>query len=229
MKRWRGIRGGWLAQALLLAAPGYGQSLPEAPTAQNATAVTMAERHWYGAVNPGERVAPMSVREKLLYPAHQEAQWTSLVPIVFSGTYGVLRNSDPKVGTDASGFGERLGEAALRQVIAREVSESLLPIALHEDPRYYRREAGGTVGRSEYAVSRIFVTRKDSGAETFNYSAVLGRGIGAALTQTYYPEASIRTGVALRGWGYSLAALGFGDLYQEFLPDIRRKLFHRSN
>jgi hypothetical protein len=229
------------------AAGAHAQNLPEAPAPPQAQEPTtpathvpvpatrpssvaaLNRRQWSGVVEPGEKIPPLTVREKLLFPAHEEFRWTTAIPILFSGTYGVLRNSDPKLGTDASAFGERMGESALRQGISRELSDSLLPIAFHEDPRYYRMAYGSYTARTEHAIRRVFLSQRDSGAKTFNFSDVLGRGMGAALTQTYYPQASIRPGVVFKTWGLSLAALGGGNLFEEFWPDVKVKLFHKEN
>ena len=177
-------------------------------------------------VEPGEKIPPMTVRDKLAFPAHEEFRWTTLVPILYSGGYGVLRNSDPKLGTNSDAFGERVGEAALRQGISRELSDSFLPILFHEDPRYYRMAYGSYGARTRHAIRRVFISQKDSGAITFNYSDIVGRGMAAALTQTYYPQASISPKVVFTTWGLSLAALGGGNLFEEFWPDVKHKWFH---
>ena len=52
--------------------------------------------------------------------------------------------------------------------------------------------------------------------------------MSAALTQTYYPEKSIGSGIVLRTWGVSLLTLGGGNLFVEFWPDVKRKLLDRS-
>ncbi len=170
----------------------------------------------------------MLVRDKLMFPVHEEGRWTTLVPILYEGGYGLLANSDPEYGTDSKAFGERVGATAARQAMARTLSDGLLPIVFHEDPRYFRMAYGSYKDRAEHAIRRIVITQTDAGAYTFNFSGVLGNGIAAALTQTYYPSASIRPEVPLKTWGLSLAALGGGNLFEEFWPDLKQKLFHLS-
>ncbi len=236
----------WIVAAVAVAGaatPVRAQSMPDAPTAAGQqptshvpvpatrppTPEALEKRHWSSVVEPGEKIPPLRLRDKLLFPVHEELHLvTTLVPDLFSGTYGVLRDTDPKLGTDAAGFGERVGEAALHQAITREISDSLLPILLHQDPRYYRQAYGSYVSRTEHVVGRVFITQTDAGGKTFNTSDILGRGMAAALTQTYYPSRSQSAGVVFQTWGLSLGALGVGDLFQEFWPDVKRKLFHRS-
>ncbi len=215
--------------------PPLGQQPPTPPThvpvpaTRPPTVEALNKREWSGVVEPGEKIPPFHVRQKLLFPLHEELRpVTTLVPDLYSGGYGVWRNTNPKLGTDAAGFGDRVGEAALRQLISREISDSFLPILLHQDPRYYRQAYGSYFSRTEHVVRRVFITQTDSGHRTFNTSDVLGRGMGAALTQAYYPDRSRSAGVVFRTWGTSLVALGAGDLFEEFWPDVKRKWFHHS-
>ena len=74
----------------------------------------------------------------------------------------------------------------------------------------------------------MLITRTDSGGQSFDFSDVLGRGMSAALTQTYYPESSIGSSVVLKSWGISLSQLAAVDLFDEFWPDVKRKLLHKA-
>ena len=49
--------------------------------------------------------------------------------------------------------------------------------------------------------------------------------MAAALTQTYYPDASIRPKVVYTTWGYSLVGSASVNLFQEFWPDVKHKFF----
>jgi hypothetical protein len=198
------------------------------PGTRPATPEAIKKRKWSPVIEPGEKIPPMFVRDKLLFPVHEEWRVSTLVPILYAGGYGLINDSDPEYGTDSKAFGERVGATAARQAIARTLSDGLLPIVFHEDPRYFRMAYGSYEHRAEHAIHRIFITQTDAGANTFNFSGVLGNGIAAALTQTYYPSASIRPTVPLKTWGLSLAALGGGNLFEEFWPDFKQKFFHRS-
>lgn len=227
---------------------GHGQNLPDAPAppplgqqpetppshvpvpaTRLPNVEALNQRQWSGVVEPGEKIPPLTDREKLLFSLHEETRVaTTLIPILSSGFYGNLTNSDPKYGTNADSFGERVGASALHQATSRLISDSFLPILLHEDPRYYRQAYGSYGSRTDHALRRIFISQKDSGGQTFNFSDVLGRGMSAALTQAYYPDRSVSAAVVFRSWGVSLAALGGGNMFEEFWPDVKRKLFHKS-
>jgi hypothetical protein len=103
------------------------------------------------------------------------------------------------------------------------------PTILHQDPRYYRLGDGGFFHRTEYAVSRILVTRQDSGRRAFNMSEVLGSFTSSAIGVTYYPKSQRDfPDVAARAGIQFAFDAGFNFL-KEFSPDIERKLFGRKH
>jgi hypothetical protein len=230
-----------LAGVAVASAPVRGQqSLPDAPSINAPAAVPVPatrsntpagveRRQWSGIVEPGEIIPPLDTEDKLLFPLHEEARPITIVPILISGFDGAWRNTDPHYGTDSAGVAERMAAAALRQASIRVFSDGLLPAVFHEDPRYYRRGVGSFGARSFYAVSRVFVTQRDSGKRSFDISNTLGRGMAAALTQTYYPEASMTKRVVFQTWSISLGGLGGIYVFEEFLPDLKRSLLHHAD
>ncbi len=230
-----------LSSALLFCGiAAHAETLPDAPQPQQpsgqvavpatrpASIEAVARRKWSDIVEPGERIPAFTVHDKLVYPLHEELRVRTLVTIVASAGYGTWRNGDPRYGTNGKAFGERAGIAAVRQGISRELTDGLLPILFRQDPRYYRLSAGTHMERGEYAIGRVFVSQNDSGTRSFNYSDVVGDGIAAALTQTYYPQQSVRTIVVFKTWGASLLERGAVNLFDEFYPDVKRALFHQS-
>jgi hypothetical protein len=224
------LQAGLLLATLLWIFPASAES-DELPDAPNETPVHAATpKHiakWYGVVDPGEKVPPLYTRDKLEFWLHEQVNPISLLPAFVSAGYGQVTGTDPKYGSDSAAFGERLGAAALRQASMRFFSDSFLPAVTHEDPRYFRKAYGSIVHRGLYAAERVVVDQRDDGSRGFNYSDTLGRGMASALTMTYYPEPSVRPGVVFRTWGVSLAGAAGNNLFLEFWPDIRDKLFHR--
>jgi hypothetical protein len=56
------------------------------------------------------------------------------------------------------------------------------PSLLRQDPGYFQLGKGGFWHRTLYTVSRIFVTRTDSGGEQLNLSEILGSGTAAGIS-----------------------------------------------
>jgi hypothetical protein len=165
----------------------------------------------------------------MMFWLHEEFQPLSLVPAFATSGFEQLVNTDPKYGSDSAAYGQRLGAAVLRETSMRLFSDSLLPIVTHEDPRYFRKAYGTVTQRGVYAAERVFVAQRDDGSHGFNYSDTLGRAAASALAMAYYPPVSRTAGIAARTWGVSLAGLAGNNLFLEFWPDVRDKVFHRHN
>ena len=99
---------------------------------------------------------------------------------------------------------------------------------LHQDPRYFRKGEGGFAARTFYAVSRVLVTRTDSGRHTLNSSEILGNLASSGVSNLYYPddERSWQDVFSRAGTRIGVHALRF--TLKEFAPDIIRKLKHKG-
>lgn len=131
-------------------------------------------------------------------------------------------NAYPAFGQGAAGYGKRYGTAFADQVDANMMVGAVFPSILRTDPRYYQMGTGTFFDRFMYAISRIFVTRKDSGGNTFNLSEPLGNGIAIGISNLYYPAANRSLSSNINGWGLQMAIDGLGNELKEFWPDIHR-------
>lgn len=94
---------------------------------------------------------------------------------------GQARNSEPENGQGAAGYSKRYGVAFADGTVENFMTGAVLPSLLRQDPRYYHMGKGRFLNRLGYAVSRIFITRSDSGGEQSNYSEIFGAGMAANL------------------------------------------------
>jgi hypothetical protein len=132
-------------------------------------------------------------------------------------------DSNPKYGSSSEAFAQRFGAAAARGASQIVFSKGILAPILHEDTRYYVLGPDHRVpSRILYAVSRIVITRSDSGHETLNVANLAGYGGSAALTQLYYPPGSRNASAILRGYGLSLGGLAIQDEIAEFVRLLAR-------
>jgi len=159
--------------------------------------------------------------------------------------YGALsgisqaENSEPGFGQGAAGYGKRFGAYAADGTIENFFVGAIFPSVLHQDPRYFQSGHGSFFDRTGYSVSRIFVTRTDSGTNQFNYSEIVGAAIASAIsTYSYHPgrtllytahgptyTASDRTFRNTASvWGSQVGYDTLTLVVKEFWPDIRRKL-----
>jgi hypothetical protein len=138
-------------------------------------------------------------------------------------------NSYPGFGQGFVGYAKRYGTAMADQVDANMMVGAVFPSVLKTDPRYYQLGTGSFSHRFDYALSRIFITRKDSGGTTFNLSEPLGNGVAAGISALYYPAADRSVSSSLDGWGLQMAIDGFGNELKEFWPDIHRHFAKRRH
>lgn len=144
---------------------------------------------------------------------------------------GVSQASDTHngYGQGAAGYGRRFGAALADGTSARFFSTYAFPSLLHQDPRYFRKAQGGGWPRVGYALSRGFITRADSGATHPNWSNMLGKLAGGALSNAYYPAEDRGAELTFTRVAISLGYQTLGNLAIEFWPEIRRKIFRRGD
>jgi hypothetical protein len=133
-------------------------------------------------------------------------------------------NAYPAFGQGFVGYAKRYGTAMADQADANMMVGAVFPSILRTDPRYFQMGKGSFSHRFAYALSRIFVTRKDSGGSTFNFSEPVGNGVAIGISNLYYPAANRSVSSNLDGWGLQMAIDGLGNELKEFWPDIHRRL-----
>jgi hypothetical protein len=127
------------------------------------------------------------------------------------------------------GYGERSGAAYLDAFDGGMIGNGILPSILHQDPRYFRLGHGATSHRLLYALATTVICKHDNtGKWEPNYSNVGGNIISGAISNLYYPPSNSGVGQAFTNGMIVTAEGGFGSIFQEFWPDVSRKLFHRD-
>jgi hypothetical protein len=183
----------------------------------------------YRTINETGVYTPISAKHKILIASKDSFDYPLVgVAAVFAGL-GQLENQDPSFGQGTAGYAHRLVTNYADQAIGNMLSEGFLPALLHEDPRYRRLGAGrGTTKyRVWYAMTRVMVTRTDSGGTRFNFSEWGGNGIGVAISNTYHPDGrDVEDNVTKLLTQVGTDAIS--QVLKEFWPDIKRKLFHKT-
>jgi hypothetical protein len=129
----------------------------------------------------------------------------------------------------AKGYGERAGAAYLDTFSSNMIGNGILPALLHQDPRYFRLGHGSKTHRLLYAASMAFICKHDNtGKWEPNYSNVVGNVASGALSNLYYSGEDSGVGLTIENGIIVTAEGAFGAMFQEFWPDISRKLFHKD-
>jgi hypothetical protein len=171
---------------------------------------------------------PISAQYKLTIAAKDSFDYPLVgLGAAFAGIYQ-LENSHPQFGQGMAGYSRRLGPAYADQAIGNMMTEGFLPMLLKEDPRYFRMAEGTKKARTFYALSRIFVTKRDSGARSFNNSEVFGNGISSAIGLTYYSDDRSLKNYS-ENWVTQLGTDALANVIKEFWPDIKRHFTKGKN
>jgi hypothetical protein len=183
----------------------------------------------FAAVDAHKQLPPLSTREKFVLAAQDSVvDYSSYTWAGFLAGQAMLLNSDPELGHGIAGYGRYYWRTFTDGVSGTFFTEAIVPAITHEDPRYYTMENGGFFRRMGYAISRAFVTKTDSGGTTFNWSEVAGNGLEAALSNAYYPPQERGVSQTARNWGTQMESAVLNHVFQEFWPDIRRKIFRQK-
>jgi hypothetical protein len=143
---------------------------------------------------------------------------------MFAG-FAQLGDQYHEFGQGTVGYAKRYGGAFADQLISNYVTEAILPSLLHQDCRYFRLGEGKAWKRTRYALTRVFVTRSDSGHWVFNTSEIAGNAMSASLSNIYYPDSQRTVGNTTQKWGVSIGSDAGFNVLKEFWPDLRKKIF----
>jgi hypothetical protein len=143
-------------------------------------------------------------------------------------TASIEQATDEKAayGQGVMGYAKRYGADFTDGFTNELFVTGVFPALLHEDPRYYRLGHGSGWKRTAYALSRILVTRTDSGGSRFNTSEFLGNLTSGALSITYYPQDEKNVGGVFTRMTVQIGYDSLFNIMKEFYPDLKRRFSH---
>jgi hypothetical protein len=181
----------------------------------------------YRAVSANCQLPPLSVKDKFVLATQDSFDYSSFVVAGMLAGYSMAVKSYPEFHQGAAGYGRYYWHAFTDQAVGNYFTEAIVPSVTREDPRYYTLGHGGFVHRTGYAISRLVVTRTDSGGRSFNFSEILGNGAAAGVSNYYYPSRERTLGNTVSKWATQVGVDGIANILKEFWPDISRSVFHR--
>ena len=175
-----------------------------------------------------KQVPPLTPKQKFAVVARSSFDYVEYPWYGFLAGISQAENSEPGYGQGAAGYGKRYGAAFADGTIENFMTGAVLPSLLREDPRFYQSSPGGFWHRTFYAASRIFVTRTDSGGESFNFSEIAGSAMAAGIsTYSYHPSGDRTLPNTMSVWGTQVGYDTLTIVVKEFWPDVRRKIGHK--
>ncbi len=211
------------------------QTVPGSTTPEGKVAGTSNDRLFYALPNflsleNTGNVPPLTAKQKFAVVARGSFDYVQFPWYGFLAGISQAENSEPGFGQGAAGYGKRFGSAFADGTIENFVTGAILPSVLHQDPRFFQSGSGGFWRRTGYAMSRIVVTRADSGKQQFNYSEIVGSAVSAAISNySYHPKEDRNLSNAASVWGSQIGYDTITIVVKEFWPDIHRKLSHKSS
>lgn len=182
----------------------------------------------FAAVSAYTVLPPLSRRDKLALAREDSVDYTSFIWAGILAGQSMALNSYPELHHGIAGYGRYYWRAFADQASGAFFTEAIVPALTREDPRYYTRGYGGFFRRAGYALSRVVLTRTDSGGTSFNFSEIVGNAMEAGLSNLYYPPQERGLRKTAENWGAQLESAALNNIIKEFWPDIRRKLLRRE-
>ena len=182
----------------------------------------------FQTVGTTKQLPPLTVGQKFKLQARSQFDYFEIPWYGILAGFSQARNTSAGYGQGAAGYGKRYasewGDGAIENFMVGAVFAS----ALRQDPRYYVLGEGSFWHRTGYAVSRIIVTRSDSGRAEFNASQIFGGAVAAGIsTYSYHPRDERTLPNTASVWGTQIGLDTFTQCVKEFWPDIDRRFFRK--
>ncbi len=182
----------------------------------------------FGAVSANTQLPRLTTKGKFWLATEDSFDYSSFIWTgILAGQEFALKNY-PEFGQGAAGYGRYYWHTFVDGVSGTYFTEAIVPWITHEDPRYYTLGHGGFFRRTYYALSRVVITKNDSGRSTFNWSEVGGNALEAGLANAYYPPQERGAHQTAVNWGAQIESAALNNIAKEFWPDVRDFLFRKK-
>jgi len=179
----------------------------------------------FGAVSANTQLPPLTTKGKFWLATEDSFDYSSFIWTGIIAGQEFALNNYPEFGHGAAGYGRYYWHSFVDGVSGTYFTEAIVPWISHEDPRYYTMGHGGFFRRIGYALSRVVLTKTDSGRTSFNWSEVGGNALEAGLANVYYPPQERGAHQTAVNWGDQMESAALNDIAKEFWPDVRHFLF----
>jgi hypothetical protein len=171
----------------------------------------------------------MSPGQKMRLAFRSSTDPVSFAAAFLVAGYHEAKDDDKGFGWGLQGYGKRSGAAYLDAFDGTMIGNGILPVVLHQDPRYFRMGQGTITHRLFFAVATTVICKHDNtGKWEPNYSNVLGNLASGGISNLYYPSSGSGIGQTFTNGMIVTAEGAMGSVFQEFWPDVSRKVLHRD-
>jgi hypothetical protein len=178
---------------------------------------------------------PLTLGEQYLFSANKIFSGESMLVYAARAGLDQLRDRPAQWGSGADSYAVRYASFFGRSFVRQNIALGIRALD-HEDPRYFPLERGSGWARTKYALARTFLVRNGSGGLMPAYSLFASAFATPLLADRWRPEV-FHAGQPLRVGFLGIGLASASDLWQEFWPDLMRKLdldgrlhrFHESH
>jgi hypothetical protein len=184
----------------------------------------------FSTVESSEHLPPMTVGQK--FKLVTRASFDPFQFAWYAAIAGISQaeNSEPGYGQGWGSYGIRYASAMGDGLTEAYMVGAVFPSVLRQDPRYYQLGHGSFLHRTGYALSRLVITRGDSGNAQFNASEIFGSAVAAGIvTYSYHPHEDKTLSNTASVWGTQVAYDAIAVELKEFWPDLRRKFSQKKH
>jgi hypothetical protein len=167
---------------------------------------------------------PLTPKQKFLLAANNSVSGFTFIGTAAGAGFSQALNLKSGYGQGAEGYFKRWGSGMAFVATSNMIGTFAIASALHEDPRYFVENSGNFRESVRYAVSRVFVCRRDNGTTGTNWAGILGPLGSAGVANTYLPPDYQGVGHTFGNWGIALGISAGTNLLREYWPHINKKL-----
>jgi hypothetical protein len=180
----------------------------------------------FRSVSADTKLPPQSAKEKFVAAGHDTFDYSSFFIAGVQAGFAMNGKSYPEFHQGVKGYARYYWHTLADTADENFMVGGVGPVLFHQDNRFYTLGHGSFGHRALYAATRVLITRKDDGDNTFNFSEIIGSGAASGISSLYYPT-KYRTWTKVgQKWLTSDIIDGANFTFKEFWPDINQKLFH---
>ena len=172
------------------------------------------------AYNPG----PLNTGGKFKLFVNQSISPAYILAAGVSSAFNQARDVPKDYGQGWDAYGGRYGETIARASSSSFFGTFIFASVLRQDPRFYPQVHPTLWGSVKYSAQRIFVTRTDSGKDTFNASGLLGPLGAEVLANTYLPRSEQTGAKNAERYGTDLAWRFAGNMFKNYWPTLFKSM-----
>ena len=224
----------WMAFSSVLFAQQPASTLPDAPQAQKTAdndsspiGFITNKSFFFPAIATSS--GPLTTGQKFELFVNQSVSPPYIVLAAASAGINQARNDPEAWGQGGEAYGKRFGSALARASSSSFFGTFVFASLLHQDPRFFPQAKPTFWGSVKYSAREVFVTRKDSGGETFNASGLGGPLAAEALANAYLPVSEQTGEKTMTRYGTEVLLQFGGNMFQNYWPVIRHRVVHHDN